>query len=219
MTRTLRFPAILLSAAFIAAACSGGGGGSSSAPAASEPGASASGGASGGPVTSGAAGEINVLSLWGGSEEEAFKKVLADFTAKTGWGVKYEADRQTYSTTLQSRITGGNPPDIAIIPGIGFLRRFAKDGSLKKISDLGVDASTLTQDYPEGFLAAAPSTASCTPSRRSTTTRARCGSGPTSTRPPTSPRRRRGTSTRRCSRRRRDKPVPWHNRELPPPQP
>ena len=154
MTRTLRFPAILLSAAFIAAACSGGGGGSSSAPAASEPGASASGGASGGPVTSGAAGEINVLSLWGGSEEEAFKKVLADFTAKTGWGVKYEADRQTYSTTLQSRITGGNPPDIAIIPGIGFLRRFAKDGSLKKISDLGVDASTLTQDYPEGFLAA-----------------------------------------------------------------
>jgi alpha-glucoside transport system substrate-binding protein len=155
MTRTLRFPAILLSAAFIAAACSGGGGGgSSSAPAASEPGASESSGASGGPVTSGAAGEINVLSLWGGSEEEAFKKVLADFTAKTGWGVKYEADRQTYSTTLQSRITGGNPPDIAIIPGIGFLRRFAKDGSLKKISDLGVDASTLTSDYPEGFLAA-----------------------------------------------------------------
>lgn len=154
MTRTLRFPALLLAGAFIAAACSGGGGGSS--PAASEPGASASAssGASGGPVTSGSAGTINVLSLWGGSEEEAFKKVLAAFTEKTGWGVNYEADRQTYSTTLQSRITGGNPPDIAIIPGIGFLRRFAKDGSLKKISDLGVDASTLTADYPEGFLAA-----------------------------------------------------------------
>src|SRR6476659_9793431 len=154
MTRTLRFPAILLSAAFIAAACSGGGGGSSSAPAASEPGASASGGASGGPVTSGAAREINVLPLWGGSEEEAFKKVLADFTAKAAGGDVHEAHRQRYSPTLQSRIAGGNPPDIAIIPGIGFLRRFAKDGSLKKISDLGVDPSTLTQDYPEGFLAA-----------------------------------------------------------------
>jgi ABC-type glycerol-3-phosphate transport system substrate-binding protein len=150
MTRTLRFPALLLAAAFVAAACGGGGTGSS--PAASEPGASAS--ASSGPATSGEAGTINVLSLWGGSEEEAFKKVLEDFTAKTGWGVNYEADRQTYSTTLQSRITGGNPPDIAIIPGIGFLRRFAKDGSLKKISDLGVDTSTLTEDYPEGFLAA-----------------------------------------------------------------
>ena len=40
--------------------------------------------ASGGPVTSGAAGTLNVLSLWGGSEEEAFKAVLEDFTAKTG---------------------------------------------------------------------------------------------------------------------------------------
>jgi ABC-type glycerol-3-phosphate transport system substrate-binding protein len=105
-------------------------------------------------VTSGEAGTLNVLSLWGGSEEEAFKKVLADFTAKTGIQVKYEADRQTYSTTLQARITGGNPPDIAVIPGIGFLRRFAKDGSLKKIADLGVDTAALTQNYPEGFLGA-----------------------------------------------------------------
>jgi len=153
MTRSLRFPALLLAAAFVATACGGGGGGGTS-PAASEPGASASGGASGGPATSGEAGTISVLSLWGGSEEEAFKKVLEDFTAKTGWGVNYEADRQTYSTTLQSRITGGNPPDIAIIPGIGFLRRFAKDGSLKKIADLGVDTAGLTANYPEGFLAA-----------------------------------------------------------------
>jgi len=52
---------------------------------------------------------VKALAFWAGSEEEAFNKVLADFTAKTGWGVKYEAYRQTYSTTLQSRITGGNP--------------------------------------------------------------------------------------------------------------
>ena len=152
MNRPLRTPALLLIAAFIAAACGGGGGSAAPASAGASPEASASGGASGGPVTSGAAGEINVLSLWGGSEEEAFKAVLADFTAKTGWGVKYEADRQTYATTLQSRITGGNPPDIAIIPGIGFLRRFAKDESLKKIADLGVDVAALSQNYPQGFL-------------------------------------------------------------------
>ena len=105
-------------------------------------------------VEPGAGGTINVLSLWGGSEEEAFQAVLADFTAKTGITVNYEADRQTYSTTLQSRITGGNPPDIAIIPGIGFLRRFAKDGSLKKLSDMGVDTAALADNYPEGFLGA-----------------------------------------------------------------
>ena len=148
MTRSVRLSTLFLIAALVATACSSGTSGSpgASAPAASEP------GASGGPVTSGAAGTLNVLSLWGGSEEAAFQAVLADFTAKTGWGVNYEADRQTYSTTLQSRITGGNPPDIAIIPGIGFLRRFAKDGSLKKVADLGVDTAGLTSSYPEGFL-------------------------------------------------------------------
>ena len=116
-------------------------------PAASQPAASQ-------PAASSAGGTLNVLSLWGGSEETAFKNVLAAFTTKTGIAVNYEADRATYATTLQSRITGGNPPDIGIIPGIGFLRRFAKDGSLTKISDLGVDASALAANYPAGFIAA-----------------------------------------------------------------
>jgi alpha-glucoside transport system substrate-binding protein len=116
-----------------------------SAPAATTGGSEAPGGSAVG-------GSLNVLSLWGGSEETAFKAMLAAFTTKTGITVNYEADRQTYSTTLQSRITGGNPPDIAIIPGIGFLRRFAKDGSLKKIADMGIDVSTLPQSYPQGFL-------------------------------------------------------------------
>jgi alpha-glucoside transport system substrate-binding protein len=150
MTRSMRSPALLLVAAFIAGAC--GGGGTTPAPASAPPASQPA--ASGEPASPAAGGSINVLSLWGGSEEEAFKAVLADFTAKTGVEVKYEADRQTYSTTLQSRITGGNPPDIAIIPGIGFLRRFAKDGSLKKIADLGVDPASLSAVYPEGFLGA-----------------------------------------------------------------
>jgi ABC-type glycerol-3-phosphate transport system substrate-binding protein len=151
MTRSLRLPALFLVAAFAATACAGAGGpgGSPSAPAASAPAASGEA-----PASPGAGGSINVLSLWGGSEEAAFQAVLDDFETKTGITVNYEADRQTYSTTLQSRITGGNPPDIAIIPGIGFLRRFAKDGSLKKVSDMGVDTSTLTDSYPEGFLEA-----------------------------------------------------------------
>jgi alpha-glucoside transport system substrate-binding protein len=152
MSRSLRLSALALAAALMAVACGPSGGTvppASGGPAASTPASSA-----GGSVAPGANGSINVLSLWGGSEEKAFQAVLADFTAKTGITVNYEADRQTYSTTLQSRITGGNPPDIAIIPGIGFLRRFAKDGSLKKLSDLGVDTAALASNYPEGFLAA-----------------------------------------------------------------
>jgi ABC-type glycerol-3-phosphate transport system substrate-binding protein len=141
MTRTLRFPAILLSAAFIAAACSGGG--EAAAVLRRRPSrvrAQAVARAAGRSPAARLA-RINVLSLWGGSEEEAFKKVLATSPRRRA-GASSTRRPPDVLDTLQSRITGGNPPDIAIIPGIGFLRRFAKDGSLKKISDLGVDAST-----------------------------------------------------------------------------
>jgi len=150
MAKFPRFLTLPLAAVIIFSAC---GGGATPTPGSSGP--APTSGASGAPTGSATAGgSVNVLSLWGGSEEAAFKAVLEAFTAKTGITVNYEADRQNYSTTLQSRITGGNPPDIAIIPGIGFLRRFAKDGSLKKISDLGIDTSKLAESYPEGFLGA-----------------------------------------------------------------
>lgn len=154
MAKFPRFLTLPIAAALIASACGGG----------ATPSPAGSGAASNPPASTGASqpagsqaavgGSLNVLSLWGGSEETAFKAMLTAFTTKTGITVNYEADRQTYSTTLQSRITGGNPPDIAIIPGIGFLRRFAKDGSLKKIADLGIDPAGLTADYPAGFLGA-----------------------------------------------------------------
>jgi len=95
---------------------------------------------------------ISVTSLWGGSEQESFQKVLDAFTAKTGIAVNYESIRTDYATVLQSRITGGNPPDVSILPGIGFLRRFAKDGSIKTIKELGLDPVAIEANYPPGTL-------------------------------------------------------------------
>ena len=149
-----RFLSLPLAAAFIVSACGGGAtpgvpasagagasaGGGASAPASTGTGASADPGAS---TNTGAGGSITVTSLWGGAEQENFQKVLDAFTAKTGVTVKYESVRDNYATALQTRITGGNPPDAAILPGIGFLRRFAKDGSIKKLSELGIDAAAL----------------------------------------------------------------------------
>src|SRR5439155_3852278 len=104
------------------------------------------------PGTAAAGSTINVMSLWGGSEQDSFQKVLDAFKTKTGVTAKYESVRADYATTLQTRISGGNPPDVAIIPGIGFLRQFAKGGSLKKISDLGIDANALKANYPPAIL-------------------------------------------------------------------
>src|SRR5205809_3275294 len=131
-----RFPRsvaiVSLVALLVATACSSGGG--------NAPGTGASG------------STINVMSLWGGSEQDSFQKVLDAFKTKTGVTAKYESIRADYSTTLQTRISGGNPPDVAIIPGIGFLRQFARQGSLKKVADLGIDVNSLKSNYPPGIL-------------------------------------------------------------------
>src|SRR5437660_9041395 len=104
------------------------------------------------PGTAAAGSTINVMSLWGGSEQDSFQKVLDAFKTKTGVTAKYESVRADYATTLQTRISGGNPPDVAIIPGIGFLRQFARQGSLKKVADLGIDVNSLKSNYPPGIL-------------------------------------------------------------------
>jgi alpha-glucoside transport system substrate-binding protein len=134
MVRSTRALAIVgLVALLVATACSGGG----------------TGGSSG---TAPPGSQITVMSLWGGSEQDSFQKVLDAFKAKTGVTANFESQRTNYSTILQTRISGGNPPDVAIIPGIGFLRQFAKQGSLKKISDLGIDVNSLKSNYPPGIL-------------------------------------------------------------------
>ncbi|HUQ79111.1 MAG TPA: extracellular solute-binding protein [Patescibacteria group bacterium] len=154
MAKFPRFLTLPLAAALIVSAC---GGGATPTPAGSTgpaPSAAAStepaGSEPAGSATAG--GSITVTSLWGGSEQESFQKVLDAFKAKTGIEAKYESVRDNYATALQTRISGGNPPDVAILPGIGFLRRFANDGSIKKVSDLGIDVAALQANYAPGIL-------------------------------------------------------------------
>lgn len=97
-------------------------------------------------------GEIVVTSLWGGAEEAAFQAVLDAFTEETGIEAVYEANRTDYATVLRTRITGGNPPDVAIIPGIGTLRSLARDGSLIALSDLGIAQGDIEGNYAPGIL-------------------------------------------------------------------
>ena len=139
--RSLRsvFLAALVAIALIVTACS-----STASPSAS-PGASSA-------APSVAGSTIKVMSLWGGSEQSSFQKVLDAFKTKTGVTATYESVRQDYATTLQTRISGGNAPDIAIIPGIGFLRQFARQGSLKKLTDVGIDVNAIKANYPPGIL-------------------------------------------------------------------
>jgi len=151
MAKFPRFLTLPIAAVMIVSAC-GGGGSPTPAGGSTAPGGSTAAG-SGAPAGSGVTGAtITVTSLWGGSEQEAFQKVLDEFKAKTGNTATYQAQRTDYSTVLQSKITSGSPPDVAIMPGLGFLRQFARSGGIKKISDLGIDPASLEANYPPGIL-------------------------------------------------------------------
>src|SRR6266513_6315591 len=140
MSRSVRTAIVAFVALLVATACSQ--------PGTTSPSGSA-GASAGGSAAAGST--ITVMSLWGAAEQDNFQKVLDAFKAKTGVTAKYDSERTDYATTLQTRISGGNPPDVAIIPGSGFLRQFARQGSLKKVSDL-IDVNAIKANYPPGIL-------------------------------------------------------------------
>ena len=95
-------------------------------------------------------GTVSVLSLWGGSEQEAFQKVLAQFTQDTGIRTKYETARD-FLPVIRSRLAAGNPPMVAIIPRPGIVQDLANEGSLISLEDLGLDPDAINENYGEAW--------------------------------------------------------------------
>src|SRR5918999_5677617 len=93
-------------------------------------------------------GEVTIFSLWGGAEEEAFKKVLTQFTQDTGIRTKYEAQRD-FLPVIRTRLAADNPPMMAIIPRPGFVAELARDDVLISLEDLGLDPDEINENYSE----------------------------------------------------------------------
>ena len=139
-----RLVAPLMIVMLVLTACpAGDGGGESTAPGGSD------GGGGGGAEGD---GSIVVTSLWGGAEEAAFQAVLDAFQEASGITAEYEPNRTDYATVLRTRIQGENPPDVAIIPGIGTLRSLAREGSLISLNDLGIDQAAIEGNYAPGII-------------------------------------------------------------------
>jgi alpha-glucoside transport system substrate-binding protein len=102
----------------------------------------------GGGSTAKGTGEITIFSLWGGSEQEAFAKVLKQFTADTGIKTKYESARD-FLPVIRTRLAADNPPMVAIIPRPGFVAELAQDDVLIPLEDLGLDPDKINENYTE----------------------------------------------------------------------
>jgi alpha-glucoside transport system substrate-binding protein len=122
--RTWRTRLVVLAAfALLASACSGGGGGG-------EPTETQAGDLSG--------QQIEVMAKWthGTAEQEPFLAVLKAFEDATGADVSYTPAGDEIPTVLGTRIEGGDPPDVAMLPQPGVFRDFAQKGSLEPLEDV-----------------------------------------------------------------------------------
>lgn len=82
---------------------------------------------------------LNVIGLWSGEEQRNFELVLAEFERLTGAEVVFSPTPDQLPTVIGTRVEGGNPPEIAVLPNPGLLQDFARRGFLVPIEDFAGD--------------------------------------------------------------------------------
>jgi alpha-glucoside transport system substrate-binding protein len=106
--------------AFAAAGCGGDGGGDE--------------GAKGNENVS---GNVSVMAIWAGKEQQSFQAVIDGFEEKfPNVTVKYTSGGDNLAPLLSTAVEGGNPPTLAAIGQPGLMADFAKKGAIKPIDDL-----------------------------------------------------------------------------------
>ncbi|MFE4593654.1 ABC transporter substrate-binding protein [Streptomyces laurentii] len=145
--RTLRLAAVTALAALAATACGGGDGGSDD----DRPSASAGGGSAGPGLTlpSLKGEKLEVAAVWTGPEQANFTKVLKEFEKRTGATVTFVPAQDPIVNFLGTKIAGGSPPDVAMLPQVGAIRQAAAQKWLKP---LGPEAKAqLAAHYGKGW--------------------------------------------------------------------
>jgi alpha-glucoside transport system substrate-binding protein len=125
MRRTRTMPALLLGAALVLSGCGGGD---------DEP-AVTGGGDDTTPEASFEGEEIEVAAVWSGEEQAAFEQVASAFEEQTGAEVTFTSTGDDIATVIGTRIQGGDPPDVAILPQPGLLADFAERGALVPLGE------------------------------------------------------------------------------------
>src|SRR5258705_10273139 len=77
---------------------------------------------------------LEVIGEWTGAEQANFKKVLDGFTGKTHAKITYTSGGNNVNVLLNSRLAGGPPPDVALIPQPRVVAQYARKGKLIPLS-------------------------------------------------------------------------------------
>ncbi|MEU6539323.1 ABC transporter substrate-binding protein [Streptomyces sp. NPDC047000] len=92
---------------------------------------------------------LEVAAVWTGQEQKNFKQVLAEFEKRTGAKVTFVPAQDPIINFLGSKIAGGQPPDVALLPQPGAIKQ-AVDKKWAK--PLGAEAQAeLAKNYSQGW--------------------------------------------------------------------
>jgi alpha-glucoside transport system substrate-binding protein len=95
-------------------------------------------------------GTVTILGVLGGEELERYLTVLDPFEEATGITVEYEGTRDQIAV-LQTRVDGGNPPDLVNTPSVGLVLDYGAQGKVVDLFQV-LDMPTIGQDYDAGLL-------------------------------------------------------------------
>jgi len=95
-------------------------------------------------------GSVTVLAEWTGGEQASFLAMIAPFETATGIKIEYTGTRDL-PAVLTTRVQGGNPPDLSVMPTPGAMRVFAANGDLVDLSTI-LNMSDINNWYTSGWL-------------------------------------------------------------------
>lgn len=95
-------------------------------------------------------GSVSVVGVWGGNELESFMAMVKPFEEATGVKVEFEGTRDL-NAVLTTRLQGGNPPDVAALPGPGQMAEFARGGKLVPLDGV-LDLAAMKEQYAQSWI-------------------------------------------------------------------
>ncbi len=95
-------------------------------------------------------GTLNLLGILSGDNLTKYLQTLKPLEQATGIAIKYETAGDLIAV-LQTRVEGGNPPDVVSNPSAGQMRDLAEKGSLVPVDPM-LDSGAVRENYPKGLL-------------------------------------------------------------------
>jgi alpha-glucoside transport system substrate-binding protein len=92
---------------------------------------------------------IQVAAVWTGPEQANFTKVLNEFEKRTGAKVTFVPAQDPIINFLGTKIAGGSPPDVAMLPQVGAIQQAVEKKWAKPVGTAGKDQ--LAKNYGKGW--------------------------------------------------------------------